>query len=85
MYMAKPVAVDVPGCLAIEAAAKLATQKKQCFLVDYQMPTDPVNIEVVERILDGGLGKLAQVATFGFGGGFADPPKTATSRAACST
>ena len=46
VYMAKPVAVDVPGCLALEAAGKLATQKSGVFLVDYQMPTDPANIEV---------------------------------------
>ena len=28
VYMAKPVAVDVPGCLPIEAAGKLATRKQ---------------------------------------------------------
>ncbi len=77
VYMAKPVAADVPGCLAIEAAGKLATQKQRVFLVDYQMPTDPSNIEVVRRIREGGLGKLAQVQTFGVSGGFPDPPKTA--------
>jgi myo-inositol 2-dehydrogenase/D-chiro-inositol 1-dehydrogenase len=77
VYMAKPVAVDVPGCLAIEAAGKLATEKKRCFLVDYQMPTDPVNIEVYNRIRDGGLGKLTWMQTLGYSGGFSDPPKTA--------
>jgi len=77
VYMAKPVAADVPGCLAIEAAGKLATQKQRVFLVDYQMPTDPSNIEVARRIREGGLGKLAQVQTFGVSGGFPDPPKTA--------
>jgi len=78
VYMAKPVAVDVPGCLAIEAAGKLATQKKLCFLVDYQMPTDPINIEIAKRIWDGGLGKVLAVATLGGGGATAmrdDPPK----------
>ncbi len=69
VYMAKPVAVDVPGCLAIEAAGKLATQKKLCFLVDYQMPTDPINIEVAKRIWDGGLGDVLAVTTLGVGGG----------------
>ena len=69
VYIAKPVAVDVPGCLAIEAAGRLATQKKRCFLVDYQLPTDPVNIEVVQRIWDGGLGRLRAVTTIGQGGG----------------
>ncbi len=78
VYMAKPVAVDVPGCLTIEAAAKQATQKQRVFLVDYQMPTDPVNLEVVRRVRDGGIGPLAQVQSLGICTGFADPPLGAT-------
>ena len=80
IYMAKPVAVNVPGCLAIEAAGKEATRKKLCFLVDYQMPTDPVNIEVVRRIRDGGLGKILSVSTWGAGGRTmgVDPPREKT-------
>jgi predicted dehydrogenase len=78
VYMAKPVAVDVPGCLAIEAAARTATEKKRCFFVDYQLPTDPLNIEVVQRIKDGALGRLAWISTLGFAGTFPDPPKTKT-------
>lgn len=78
VYMAKPVAVDVPGCLIIDAAAQLASQKGRCFFVDYQMPTDPINIDVRQRILDGALGDLAYVQTYGYGSGFQDPPKTKT-------
>lgn len=78
VYMAKPVAADVPGCLGIDAAAKQATQNNRCFFVDYQMPTDPINIDVRQRILDGGVGNIAYVQTYGYGGGFTDPPKTAT-------
>jgi predicted dehydrogenase len=78
VYMAKPVAADVPGALAIERAAKAATAKELCFFVDYQMPTDPGNQEVVKRIHADGLGKIVQVQTFGLTAGFADPPKTAT-------
>lgn len=74
VYMAKPIAADVPGCLAIQQAAKSATDKQRCFLVDYQMPTDPGNIEVRKRILAGGLGKISQVSTIGICSGFADPP-----------
>jgi predicted dehydrogenase len=77
VYMAKPVAADVPGCLQIEAAAKLAGEKKQCFFVDYQMPTDPLNIEVVKRVQDGAVGKIVQLATMGLTNTFNDPPKTA--------
>jgi len=76
VYMAKPVAVDVPGALQVEAAGKLATEKKKTFMVDYQIPTDPVNIEVAKRISEGGLGKIQQVFTVGTCGGFADPPLT---------
>ncbi|MCC6143767.1 MAG: Gfo/Idh/MocA family oxidoreductase [Candidatus Hydrogenedentes bacterium] len=78
VYMAKPVAVDVPGCLAIDAAAAKAGEAHRCFFVDYQMPTDPVNIEVQRRVADGGLGALAYVQSYGYGGGFVDPPKTET-------
>jgi predicted dehydrogenase len=78
VYMAKPVAVDVPGCLAVGELGKLATQKRRCFLVDYQMPTAPENIEVATRIQAGGLGKLAHMATIGFAGAWSDPPRGAT-------
>lgn len=77
MYMAKPIAVDIPGCLAILAAAGQATQKKRCFLVDYQLPTDPCNIEVKKRIDEGGVGKISRIATLGVCAGHDDPPKTA--------
>jgi len=77
VYMAKPVAVDVPGAMQILAAGKLAGEKKRVFLVDYQMPTDPVNIDVKTRIMDGGIDKIAQVFTVGICNGFGDPPKTA--------
>jgi predicted dehydrogenase len=78
VYMAKPVAVDVPGCVRIEAAGKLATQKQRVFLVDLQMPTDPVNIQVAELIRKAGVDKLAKVATVGVSGGHPDEPKKAT-------
>lgn len=66
VYAAKPVAVDAPGALKVQAAGKLATQKKLCYLVDYQMRTDPINIEVVKRIHAGGLGRLAHIDSVGF-------------------
>jgi predicted dehydrogenase len=78
VYMAKPVAVDVPGALAIETAAKAATAKHRCFLVDYQMPTDPFNQDVVRRMHAPGFGKIAQVQTTGTGPTFGDPVKTTT-------
>lgn len=76
VYMAKPVAVDVPGCLQVEAAAKKATERKQCFLVDYQMPTDPHVLECAKRYREGALGNLGIVKSFYYGGVFGDPPLT---------
>ena len=78
VYMAKPVAVDVPGALEILAAGKKATEKGRCFLVDYQLPTDPHNVEIARRISAGEIGKPAVVTSRYFGGGWPDPPRTAT-------
>jgi predicted dehydrogenase len=78
VYIAKPVAVDVPGCLQIQSAGDLATKKGRCFFVDYQMPNDPVNAEIGRRIKAGGLGQIAHVQTMLIGIGSEDPPKTAT-------
>lgn len=81
VYMAKPVAIDVPGCMSILVSGRLATERQRCFHIDYQMPTDPVNIEIAQRIWDGGLGTLFAVTTLGGGGADAmrpDPPKEKT-------
>lgn len=75
VYAAKPVAVDAPRALKVLAAGKLATQKKLVYLVDYQIPTDPVNIEVVKRVHEGGLGQLMHVDSHGFSGVWPDPTK----------
>jgi predicted dehydrogenase len=80
VYMAKPVAADVPGTLKIGELGRTATEKKRVFLVDYQMPTDPLNIEVRKRVQAGGLGTLQAIFSVGTsgGGGFNDPPLTDT-------
>ncbi len=78
VYMAKPIAVDVPGCLQVEAAAKTAADQQRCFLVDYQMPTDPYILECAKRFREGALGNLGIVKSFYYGGLFADPPLTKT-------
>jgi predicted dehydrogenase len=78
VFMAKPVAVDVPGCLQIEAAAREAARKRRCFFVDYQLPTEPANQEVKKRLSSEGFGKIARISTTGICAGFPDPPRTAT-------
>ncbi len=78
VYMAKPVAVDVHGALEILAAGKKAAGMNRCFLVDYQLPTDPHNIEIAKQIRAGEIGKPAIITSRYFGGGWPDPPRTAT-------
>ena len=38
------------------------------------MPTDPVNIEVVKRVHEGGLGRLAHIDSIGFSPPWGEPP-----------
>lgn len=78
VYMAKPVAVDVWGCLEIEAAARKAGASQRVFMVDYQIPTDPHNIEVVKRIQAGEIGKVVSINSHYFAGLFPDPVPTRT-------
>ncbi|MEI6647770.1 MAG: Gfo/Idh/MocA family oxidoreductase [bacterium] len=75
VYLAKPIAVDVPGTMLIGKKAKEATQKNVCVLVDYQLPLDPANAEIIKRIKEGGLGKLAHMSSTGKTGAWNDPEK----------
>jgi myo-inositol 2-dehydrogenase / D-chiro-inositol 1-dehydrogenase len=76
VYVAKPVACDVPGCLAIADLGRKATESKRVFLVDFQIRTDPVWQECVKRVRAGAMGKTAIVATHYFDEGWSDPAKT---------
>jgi predicted dehydrogenase len=58
VYVAKPVAVDVPGCHSIAKSAKDAAAKKRVFLVDFQTRTHPAFIEAVKRVHEGALGDI---------------------------
>jgi predicted dehydrogenase len=58
VYVAKPVAVDVPGCHLIAKSGKKATAKKRAFLVDFQTRTHPSFITAVNKVRAGGLGDL---------------------------
>jgi myo-inositol 2-dehydrogenase/D-chiro-inositol 1-dehydrogenase len=49
VYLAKPVAVDVPGCLSVGEGGMKATIRKLCFLVDFQTRADPFYIEALRR------------------------------------
>ncbi len=78
VYMAKPVAIDVPGCLATLELGRKATQNKLVFLVDFQTRTDPFIIESVKRCHEGLIGKLVLLSSLYSDEAFPDPPKTET-------
>jgi len=59
VYLAKPIAVDVPGCKTIEQSGKKAGQNKLCFLVDFQTRADKFYIEALKRVHNGALGDFA--------------------------
>ncbi len=58
VYVAKPIAVDVPGCLSIGASGKKATEKKLCFLVDFQTRSNAFYVEAIRRVHNGDIGEL---------------------------
>lgn len=58
VYLAKPIAVDVPGCQSVEVSAKKAAEKKLCYLVDFQTRTDPFYQEAIKRVQSGQIGRI---------------------------
>ncbi|MCX6893109.1 MAG: Gfo/Idh/MocA family oxidoreductase [Verrucomicrobia bacterium] len=61
VYLAKPVAVDVPGCLTVAESGKRATAKKLCFLVDFQTRANKLYQDAIKAVHDGEIGKLVSV------------------------
>jgi predicted dehydrogenase len=78
VYLAKPIAVDAPGCLKILEAGKRATAKKQAFLVDFQTRANEHFRNAVGQVHQGAIGKLVLAEAFypWSGGGRGEPPKT---------
>lgn len=58
VYCAKPIAVDVPGCLTIEESGRRASAKKLCFLVDFQTRAHPSYQEAIRHVKHGMIGQL---------------------------
>lgn len=52
VYLAKPIAVDVPGCQSIGDSGKKASANKRAFLVDFQTRVDPFYMEALRRVHD---------------------------------
>jgi predicted dehydrogenase len=59
VYLAKPIAVDVPGCRTVEESAAKATAGKLCFLVDFQTRANDLFIEALKRVHGGAIGTFA--------------------------
>jgi predicted dehydrogenase len=77
VFLAKPVAVDAPGCLSIAESGKQATAKKLVFLVDFQTRASEVYREAVRRLRAGDIGQLVMgEAHYPYqGGGRGSPPR----------
>jgi myo-inositol 2-dehydrogenase / D-chiro-inositol 1-dehydrogenase len=58
VYLAKPIAVDVPGCLSIGESGRQAAEKKRVFLVDFQTRAHPAYQEAVRRVHSGAIGRI---------------------------
>ncbi len=61
VYLAKPIAVDVPGCVTIEKTAAQAAAKKLGFLVDFQTRPNKAYQDAIKTIHSGELGKIVSV------------------------
>ena len=59
VYLAKPIAVDVPGSLTVQESAAKATANRLCFLVDFQTRANELFIEALRRVHDGAIGRFA--------------------------
>jgi predicted dehydrogenase len=82
VFVAKPIAVDTPGCLTIADAGRRATAKKLVFLVDFQTRANELYREALRRVRRGDLGQLVLgEAHYPWrGGGRGAPPATAEER-----
>ncbi len=67
VYVAKPVAVDVPGCKSILESGKKAKGKRS-FLVDFQTRAQPVFQECAARVHRGDIGKPVMAQVFYYAG-----------------
>lgn len=58
VYLAQPIAVDVPGCRSVGDSGRRAADKRLCFLVDFQTRAWPAYQEAVRRVQDGMIGGI---------------------------
>ncbi|MEZ0277232.1 MAG: Gfo/Idh/MocA family protein, partial [Roseimicrobium sp.] len=58
VFVAKPIAVDVPGVRTFESTAAKAAEKKLTLMVDFQTQGDELYLEGIKRVNEGALGDL---------------------------
>jgi myo-inositol 2-dehydrogenase / D-chiro-inositol 1-dehydrogenase len=68
VFLAKPVAVDVPGCRSILETGKKAAARDKSFVVDFQSRAQPVFQEAAARVHRGDIGKPALAQVFYYAG-----------------
>ena len=81
VYLAKPIAVDVPGCKSIAESGKKAAEKKLVYLVDFQTRANEFYREAAKRVHRGDMGRLVTgFAAYPCGVIGKEPPKTPEDR-----
>ncbi len=75
VWLAKPIATDVPGSLSIKETGRKA-EGKVAFLVDFQSRNSPFFLEAVKRVHDGAIGEIVSGEAFNHFGspGWRDMP-----------
>jgi predicted dehydrogenase len=68
VFLAKPVAVDVPGCKGIVASGEKAAQKNLSYWVDFQTRAREAFQQAAERVHRGDIGKPALAQIFYYAG-----------------
>jgi len=68
VFLAKPAAVDVPGCKSILESGKKAAAKNLSFLIDFQTRAQPVFQEAARRVHRGDIGKPVFAQVFYYAG-----------------
>lgn len=77
VYMAKPTAVDVPGCRTVEETGRRATAARRVFLIDFQTRSMPDYQKAVQLVHGGMIGRIGLAeATYHCGNTFDGPNET---------
>jgi myo-inositol 2-dehydrogenase / D-chiro-inositol 1-dehydrogenase len=64
VFLAKPAAVDVPGCQTIAETGRKATDKKRVFVVDFQTRANALHQGAVKFVREGLIGRIVSAEAF---------------------